>query len=274
LMYEDKLREAQYAIADQQITPVQIWKLGDPASGYMPTEEDLADFRNLLLAGRHDPLFTIVSHGALQLDLVGYTGHLLPVIPEFEWVAKRIMVGLYTNESMLTGDGPSYSNAIIALKILQGRYQSKRDKIARNLKQKIFKQLSLAHEVWDTSQAELSHRIRTNKKPVVPGIEWNFKLDLTDESQKTQYLMQLREKTDIPMKVICEVLGLKYDTVKQDLKNEEGTVFDKAYKAARDNIADESPSSFGGAGAGAGGFDAEDTATEESSAEPPAEPTE
>lgn len=632
LMYEDKLREAQYAIADQQITPVQIWKLGDPASGYMPTEEDLQDFRQLLLAGRHDQLFTIVSHGALDLDLVGYTGHLLPVIPEFEWVAKRILVGLYTNESMVTGDGPcmpvnevetltdrgwlfkdqidpdvdkiatvnpvtdelefhkpvdvveyfydsdergplvefdqkwlqfsstpnhrtwvskgevfgivradeveagycvkntvnwkgsipkhiisrdgeyfieiggknvnlykylamaglyiaegsieyerkrskiagqewrsrskydylrkgseilpnavritqtkatqdsvrfdriaellsggpyepvynqyettrgwkgrfhftgvelalhfrdsfgvgainkqmprwflelpkeylevlfealslgdgywyknarigeydstsevlgnqvqelcirlglatrlkvrdrsnykrkdgsgretvyrvyyavdepgerrhccvnprlskhhigckkfkgrvycfevpnhlylvrcngtvhvtgnTYSNAVVAMKVLQGRYQSKRDKIVNNIRRKIYKPISEAYEIWDTSKAELDHRIRTRRRPLLPDIEWNFKLELTDESQRINYLIQLRDKTDMPMKVICEVLNLKYETVKTAILNEQGSVFDPVYKAAREQKVEEGGmAGFGG----------------------------
>jgi hypothetical protein len=256
LMYEDKLREAQYAIADQQITPIQLWKLGDPASGYMPTEEDLQDFRNLLLAGRHDPLFTIVSHGALALDLIGYTGKLLPVIPEFEWVAKRIMVALFTNESMVTGEGPTYSNAIVAMKILQGRYQAKRERIEKNFKRKIFEPLAKHHQIFDTSQAELAHRVRTRKKFLVPGMEWNFKLDLTDQTQRLQYMMQLHDKTSLPMKVICEVLDLDYNVVKQNLKDEEGTVFDPVYQSVRSKRAEDSgkvPDMSAGGGAPGGG---------------------
>ena len=251
LLYEDKIREAQYAIADQQITPVQIWKLGDPASGYMPTEEDLNDFRTLILAGQHDPLFTIVSHGALQLELVGYTGKLLPVIPEFEWVAKRILVALFTNESMVTGDGPTYSNAIIAMKILQGRYQSKRDKMVKNFRDKIFTPVAKHHQVFDTTKAELDHRIRTKKTFKLPKIEWNFKLDLTDQTQRIQYLMTLRDKTQIPMKTITEVLDLDYDAMEKLLEQEEGTVYDPVYQASRQKSAEEGP--MGGLPMPAGG---------------------
>lgn len=259
LMYEDKLREAQYAIADQQITPVQIWKLGDPATGYMPTESDLEDFRQLLLAGRHDPLFTIVSHGAVNLDLVGYTGKLLPVIPEYEWVAKRVLVGLFTNEAMVTGEGPTYSNAIVAMKVLQGRYQSKRDKIEKNFKKKVYERLAQTHELFETSQAQLSHRIRTKRKLIVPGMEWNFKLDLTDQTQRLQYMMQLRDKSSLPLKIICEVLDLDYDVAVKLLKAEEGTVADPVYQSVRAKKAEEkgsASSSSGGddysAGLGAG----------------------
>jgi len=250
LLYEDKIREAQYAIADQQITPVQLWKLGDPASGYMPTDQDLADFRDLLLSGAHDPLFTIVSHGAVSLDLIGYTGKLLPVIPEFEWVEQRIMIGLFTNKAMITGEGPTYSNAVVAMKALQGRYQSKRDKIAKLIKKRLLTEIAKSQKFIKRSQAELSHRVRTSKRLMVPDIEWTFKLDLTDETQKIQYLMQLREKTNLPLKTISEILDFDYETAKSALKSEEGTVFDPVYQAARAAKAEETPdAALGGAGA-------------------------
>lgn len=236
LMYEDKLREAQYAIADQQITPAQIWKLGDPANGYMPTTADLENFRALLQAGKHDPLFTIVTHSAVNLDLVGYTGKLLPVKEEFDWVAKRVLVGLFASESMMGAEGPGYSNALVALKVIQGRYQSKRDKIVENLRKKIFTPVAKANKFFETSKADLAHRTRTSRsrqKLVLPGIEWNFKLDMTDQSQRIQYMLQLRDKTQLPMKTICEVLDVPYEPTRKALRDEEGTEFDPVYQAAR-----------------------------------------
>lgn len=262
LLYEDKLREAQYAIADQQITPIQIWKLGDPASGYMPTEEDLDDFRQLLLNGTNDPLFTIVSHGAVNLELVGYTGKLLPVIPEFEWVAKRILVALFTNESMVTGEGPTYSNAVIAMKVLQGRYQSKRDKMEKNFKTNLFEPLAKAHQIFKSVPADANGRIRTSRrKLLVPDMEYNFKLDLTDQQQRLQYLMQLQEKTMIPMKTLTEVLDLDYEVTRQLLKEEEGTVFDPVYQAMRSakaQAAAAEPAAGGMGGMGGGDMGGEE----------------
>lgn len=256
LLYEDKLREAQYAIADHHITPVQLWKLGDVASGYMPTDDDINNFRALLQAGAHDPLFTIVSHSAVSLDLIGYTGQLLPVIPEFEWVEQRILTALYTNKSMTSGEGPAVSTgAVVALKVIQGRYQTKRSKIARLLRRKIYEPLAYEHEFYDITPAELSHRIRRSKKDrklLVPEIEYEFKLDLTDENQRTQFLMQLRQTFDLPMRTMCEVLDLDYDKVKEYYKEEEGTVFDPIYREARKAQAQQVAEGGGGLG-GVGG---------------------
>lgn len=252
LLYKDKLIEAQYAIADQQITPIQLWKIGDPANKYMPTAAELNAFRALLQAGRHDPLFTIVSHAAVNVELVGYTGKLLPIIPELEWVGKQIMIAMYLNEATITGSGPSYGSAIVPFKILQGRYQAKRNRLAGTYKRKLLRPFAEAREMYRTTQAEIKHRVRTRREPIVPDIEFNFKLDLTDSVQKMQYMMQLREKGVMPMRTLCEIFNLDYEATKKALKDEEGTVFDGAYQEARKKRAAESGSAFSGAGGGAG----------------------
>ena len=250
LMYKDKLVEAQYAIADQQITPVQLWKIGDPASNFMPDEAKLQAFRALLQAGRHDPNFTIVSHAAIELELIGYTGKLLPILPELDWVSKQIMVALYTNDATITGSGPSFGAAVVPFKILQGRYQLKRDRMVDLYRSKILHRVAKEHEIFTTTPAMLSHRYRNKAKqiPRVPKIGWNFKLDLTDSSQKMNFIIQLRDKNQLPMKVVCDLLNLDYDTVKKWQKNEEGSVFDPAYQEARMKRAKDSGIAPGGAG--------------------------
>jgi hypothetical protein len=270
LMYKDKLREAQYAIAEQQITPVQLWKIGDPASGYMPTDEDLDQFRETIMAGRQDPLFTLVTHGAVNLDLIGYTGKLLNILPEMEWVSKQVLVAMFASDAMISGEGPTYSNAFVAFKVIQGRYQSKRDKFVQNFRNKLFKPFAKAREMWASTPAQLSHRIRSDKKvPLIPGIEWNFKLDLTDQTSRIQYLMQLNDKNKLAFKTLCEVLDIPYDVNKAALKEEEGTVLDSVYQSVRAARAEKTgmvpsmeetggvsaPPGGGGGGPGGGDFD-------------------
>lgn len=248
LMLKDKLREVQYAVADQQITPAQLWKLGDPASGYMPTQDDLDDFRNMLIESRHDPIFNLVTHGAVNLDLVGYTGKVMDIQPQMDWIAKQVMIAFFVNEAVISGSGPGYNNAFIAFKAIQGRYQSKRDKLTGGLRTKIYKPYAEANEMWDRSTADVKNRVRTTRKSkhsdgtnkaLIPGIEFNFKLDLTDQAQRMQFLMQLRDKTQVPMRTMCEVLDLPYDSVKAALKAEEGTVFDPVYQKVRADRADK-----------------------------------
>lgn len=254
LLYKDKLLEAQTAVADQQITPVQLWKIGDVANGYMPNDEQLAKFRALLEGGKHDYNFAIVTHAAVDLELVGFTGKLLPILPELEWCAKQVMIALFTNEATVTGAGPSFGAAIVPFKILQGRYQSKRDRMVELYRRKLLKPFAEHREIFVSTPADANGRIRTSKRvPLVPKIDWNFKLDLTDSAQKMQYAMQLREKSALPMRVICEMLNLDYETTRKALKDEEGSVFDVVYQQARQKRGEVAATAAGAGGGGGGG---------------------
>jgi len=54
LIYKDKLRSAQDAIANRHIFPIRLAKLGTPGEPY-PTDDDLNRFRDLLMMADDDP---------------------------------------------------------------------------------------------------------------------------------------------------------------------------------------------------------------------------
>lgn len=196
LLYEDKLREAQFAVADGMITPKTIWKLGDPQNNYMPNEQELADFRQLLQAQAHDPLASIITHYGLSVDIVGYTGRILPIVPEFEFVENRILTALYTNKALTHGEGPTYANASIAMEALQGRYMAKREKLEEFARKKIFEKVALLNEFYEPlTQAQVAHGIRPSKserKLNIPTFEWKQKLKLVEDMAKKQLIIALR----------------------------------------------------------------------------------
>lgn len=232
LLYEDKLREAQYAMADALITPKIIWKLGDPNYNWMPNNQQLHDFRQLLQDQAHDPLSAIVTHYGLTVDVVGYNGKILPIVPEFEFVEDRILTALYTNKSLTHGEGPSYANASIAMEALQGRYLAKREKLEEFVQQKIFKKIAMLNEFYEPlTESQLANGIRPSKsdrKLNIPKMEWRQKLRLVEDMAKTQMIIGLRNimgqgVPGISMKTIFSKLEIDYD---QELKNlgDEGKV--------------------------------------------------
>lgn len=109
LMYEDKLREAQMAVADGHITPYQIWKVGNTAQGYIPTDEELDDWNSLLEMAEHQNLFRIVTHDSVSYETKGVQEGLLPITPELDKIEDRILTALYTSRAWTTGDGPCVS---------------------------------------------------------------------------------------------------------------------------------------------------------------------
>lgn len=225
LLYKDKLREAQTAVAEGKITPYQIWKLGDGSSGYMPTTEDLHDFRSLLQAGKGDMDYNIISHYALNVEFIGLNGKLLPLVPEFEYCDKEIMMALFTNPAFVSGEGPSFGAASVGMRVYQARYDTKREKIVNHHRQRLFRPVSLANGFTKISQADLSHGTRTRqdqREIVIPDFKWEGKVNLVEDTQRVQFLIQLRQM-GLPLKPIIETLGLDYDETLRQIDSEEKT---------------------------------------------------
>ena len=57
LMYEDRLQQAQFAIATRHIVPLTVVKLGDPATGWVPSTDEMEAFREMLAGWEMDPNF-------------------------------------------------------------------------------------------------------------------------------------------------------------------------------------------------------------------------
>lgn len=108
LMYEDKLRTAQMATADGNITPKQLWKLGNAQAGYMPTPDDIDSFNELLAAGEHRDFFQLVTHEAVQYQSIVPSQGMMDIGSQFDLCQKRILMGLYASDAWMGNDGPNY----------------------------------------------------------------------------------------------------------------------------------------------------------------------
>jgi len=234
MMYEDKLREAQYAIAEAHVSPKWIWKLGHPGE-YMPTTDDIIAFRDTLLDANNDPVFNLVTHYAVDLRVEGSSGRILPIIPELQWVESRILMRLFSNRALVTGEGVTYANASVALRALMSRYIPIRAMAENFFYRKVFLPTALANGFFKRSKADLDHRVRTSTEEIImPQFNWAHKQNLLDDSNIKNMLLQLRAATEIPMKVICDALDLDYSEVKTFLQKEMGTVLDPTARKLRE----------------------------------------
>jgi hypothetical protein len=108
LMLYDKLREMQYAQADGMINPITLVKLGDPNGQWRPSDEDVRAFQNIMEESQYDPDFKIVTHGAVNIERIGYSGHTLDISQMWEAIQKNLYTGLLAPEAILNGEGPNY----------------------------------------------------------------------------------------------------------------------------------------------------------------------
>lgn len=244
LIYEDKLREAQYSIAEGHITPVKIWKIGS-AESFLPDEEYLKQFRELLIEAEHDPMFEIVTHYAVSLDVVGSQGKYAPLDKELTQTSRRVLTGMMSNETLAFGQGATYQNASVALRILMSRYIPIRQKFENWMRFKLYEPIAVANEFIKRTPAELSHGVRVKKSQQelvesgqlqIPEIDWRSKANLLDDANTKNLLMELRRRFEIPLKPLCDTLGVEYSSVGQLLEQEQGTVLDPEMKNLRKSI--------------------------------------
>ena len=244
LLYEEQLLEAQYAITGGIVRPREIWKLGIPGE-YMPTDVDLQDLRDLLAASEFDPNFAIISHHGLNVDFVGADRRILPIIPERKEIEARLLTRLYTNKAVTHGEGPTFSNASVAMQFISARYATKRDYITEWIRDKIFMPTALANEFYKPLQRHKTSGVgpwmRTgmrDRELVIPDFQWLSLVDLTDKGQKLQYAMQLVTQNRLPMKTALDLLQIDSSEVDYYLEEEEGTRLDAIYQSVRKMVAE------------------------------------
>ncbi len=104
LMLLDKYRDAQWAIADRHITPTEYYLIGEP--GYPADDAELQAFRDVLTAGWTQYNRAYVWHHAVNIQIHGANGKILPLSSEYDYLEKRILSGLMMNKAFLTGEGP------------------------------------------------------------------------------------------------------------------------------------------------------------------------
>jgi len=207
LMYKEKLRSAQYAIAERHIAPLELYLIGN--DNQPATQEELEQFSSLVASIGHNPTKAIVYHHALQVQYVGASGQLLPVWQEMDVIDKEIMAGLMISSAFITGEGATFANASVALDVLIQRYLALRDRIARWLTLKVFAPICSLHKIYKPTTAELAHKVRMigSRSLWLPEVEWE-KRTLRDETTKINLLQQMAERGLVPHGAVLKMLGI------------------------------------------------------------------
>lgn len=235
LIYKDKLREAQNAIAQKHITPLRIFKVGAPGEP-MPSQDDLDSLRDTLMMADEDPNFMLVYHYALQTDYVGSSGKILPLNTEFDFIQKELMNGLGINQAMLNGEGPTYANAQVGMDALARRYMSYRLRLESWIKNKVYKPIAEIQGFYKPTNGTVASRYLSEKEQrklanrkemqlIVPDIAWTQQ-DLTSNQSAMTFLQNLQSKGLVSMTTILPMLNLDPETERKNLEKERGTVFD------------------------------------------------
>ena len=257
LIYKDKLRGAQDALANRHIFPIRLAKIGTPGEPY-PTQADLDSFRDNLMLAEGDPASFIVYHYGVQLDYVGSTGHILPLNTEFDFIQKELMNGLGIDEAMLNGNSPTYATAQVGADAMGMRYMSYRYRLESFIRNKIYRLIAEIQGFYKPKNGEIATKYMAAAEKrrvlasggmdlIVPTIRWS-RQDLTSNQSAVQILNNLQGKKLVSVHTMHNIIGLDPDVEKKWLEQERNTVLDPDFKGD----AEGGPS--GGPSGGSGGL--------------------
>ena len=233
------------SIADSHINPKWIWKLGQAGDlatgGYMPTEEDLDAFRELLIQANNDPIFTIITHYAVNVEAVGLAGKILPIQPELKQIEDDVLTALFANKAVTSGQGPTFATASVAFRAMMSRYIPIRAKVDRFLYHKIFAPVAYANKFYKRKQCDIDNGVRTgddeSNQLIIPQIDWRSKTNLLDDGSVKSIISGAVNSGRLPVKLLVEALDLDYDEVQNYLWNEQGSIFDPVAIESRKALA-------------------------------------
>jgi len=235
LLYEDKLRNAQMAVADGHITPIEHWTVGDISQGFKATQEDLDVYNQLIMEGEHQDFFHIVTPDYVKYETHSPTNGLLNIIPEIEQIHDRVREGLYVNKAMTTAEGPGFANAVVALKVLQGRYKNKLIRL-ENIMKDLYAKTAKAHGFVERADVEITNGIykdRSNATLVVPDIGWTSSLDFQKDYDFISMLITLAEKNKVSWSKILDTLGVDEEEEKKKMEKQVNSILDDGYYQAK-----------------------------------------
>jgi hypothetical protein len=220
LMYQDRLQTAQMAGADRYQTPVELWTVGNDE--YPATQEDLTSLENVLLSTWNSPQKAVLWYHTLKAEMVGGAGSLLPLPPEFEWINKEKMAALMVNESILTGNGPTYASASVAMDYMVSWYTTYRQQLEKWMRKNVFEPVGRARGYFKVPKKEIvgGYRDKTvRRRVIVPDIVWD-KVNLRDDYQKLQTFQQLAEQNRIAWSNVLEMINLDPATENKKIERE------------------------------------------------------
>lgn len=215
LTYKDKLRQAQYMIAERLIIPIKVVKIGSdtrPAS-----QEDIDNVQDELASIANDPNLTLVTHHNFDMEWYGATGKIHPLTGEFELIEQEILDGVMLNKALLNGEGPTYGNAQVGLLAMAQRLETFRREVAHWIEQSVFKPVA----EWNGFVIEGE---RGQDELVYPKIKFDD-LQLRDDTGKLQMLVTANQNGVISNVSLIEAFGLDSDQEIERLRFEQGANF-------------------------------------------------
>jgi len=215
---------SKFAQADGMINPVTLIKVGGNTEGeYRATQEDLEFYRQMFEEAQYDKDAKIITHAGVTVERVGFSGQVLDIASDLEFITKNIYTGLMVPPAVIDTESAVYSSASIGLEVLRQRYFNFRNMIARWLINKIFAPISEIQGFYEYRNKE--------KHLIVPEIEWN-QMNLYDLQDYISNITGMVSAGQASVQSLYKSLGISYEDEKIKMRRE---AIDKAIKMREEN---------------------------------------
>jgi len=162
-------------------------------------------------------------------DIVEYSGN----VYSLDLPPNRLYVSRRNGKVCVTGN--TFSSSVIAMKVLEGRYQNKLYRIEAIIKQ-LFRKIAMQHEFYEATTAEVNDHIyrgKSDRKLMVPKVHWENYFSFAKDIERAKFYLELAKAHKMSYKRVLEVLGLDIGEEGRLVENEINSVFSDDVLQAR-----------------------------------------
>lgn len=202
ILYKNKLRQMDISVCDSVINVVTIFKLGDFANGFIPPEEHMSAFAELLRTPTY--AMTMVWNDSISIESSYPPVDRILNVSKYEAVDRDILRGLGIPDVLLGGTtGSSFSTGFLGVRTLLERLEEGRNTVIR----------------WLNRQLKMIASIMGHRD--VPKVKFG-KMSLRDEKAEKMLLIQLLDRNIISIEAVLECFGEDFEIEIERLRDEEG----------------------------------------------------
>ena len=235
LVYKDRLRQSQDAIATRHLTPKHlIW-------ADLTSKADVNEIRNQVEDAMLNPDSAIITNYELHWELIGTSSGLMQLATEREWITEDLLIGLMMSKNILLGEG-KFAAGQTVLEVMNQRYAIFREVLESYIEKNLF--MPVARNMGFVEYQPGTIKKQPKEVFLYPKVRWN-RLNLTDDTQHKQMLAQAVSEGKVDVGTWLEYFGLNSDSIAERLKKNEDTVLDPTYNELRRSIMMEVGRSLG-----------------------------
>jgi hypothetical protein len=229
LMYEDAVMNTTLQTAKRHSAPVKTVTMGDLASGYIPTQAQVDALLRSLAQAEADPQAWIFVPPGTRFDAWGTVDRIMGISKEYEVIERMKLIGLGVSRDFVLGTS-TFASAQASLQVFMSRLLTFRTFMEEVfVKPKLFQTIAKVRKFKLPTQAELDHKVRTDKEDrgyIIPEIRWDKSLKPEVKTDLLEaYIKLVREfKVELSQRTIYNLVGLDWRDEVRKILQEKGVL--------------------------------------------------